>query len=269
MAVRALLLAEHAPPDESYPSFLVVGDWGRQGRHNQSVVAAAMARTAAARHLPLSFVVSTGDNFYESGLSSAEDPQFAESFADVYWQPSLQASRSRTGPYSLARRGRAAQPARRARPLVSQQRCARAAGAVACCVRKPRLRRGLGRTAPDLPGGLPRQGPMLLGPCAPGATQRARSALGWCFLTRAVRARWPRPRREESAARLPTQPACPCLPTSPLPAAGAPADGARRALALRAPVHADAGRRRRAVIFHRHEPLSTKVPQDRVGVQQG
>ena len=41
------------------------------------------------------FVVSVGDNFYESGLTSTEDDQFASSFSDIYTHPSLQAGTSR------------------------------------------------------------------------------------------------------------------------------------------------------------------------------
>jgi tartrate-resistant acid phosphatase type 5 len=36
------------------------------------------------------FVVSTGDNFYESGLVSVDDPRFAASFTNVYTHPRLQ-----------------------------------------------------------------------------------------------------------------------------------------------------------------------------------
>ena len=65
-----------------------VGDWGRNGVYNQSLVAAAMGRVAG----DLDFVVSVGDNFYESGLTSVLDPQFDTSFRDVYTAPNLQVS---------------------------------------------------------------------------------------------------------------------------------------------------------------------------------
>ena len=51
--------ADAAAAAARWPRFLVVGDWGRRGRYNQSAVAAAMARKAAA--LPADFVVSTGE----------------------------------------------------------------------------------------------------------------------------------------------------------------------------------------------------------------
>ena len=69
-------------------TFLVVGDWGRDGRHNQRAVAAQMARaaeTASAR-----FVITTGDNFYDDGVSSANSSQWRSSYEDIYTQPSLQ-----------------------------------------------------------------------------------------------------------------------------------------------------------------------------------
>lgn len=63
-----------------------VGDWGRNGLYNQSEVAKAMGRV---RH-NLDFVISVGDNFYESGLTSVEDTQFDTSFTAVYTAESLQ-----------------------------------------------------------------------------------------------------------------------------------------------------------------------------------
>eukprot|EP00216_Chloropicon_sp_CCMP2111_P000121 CAMPEP_0198241206 /NCGR_PEP_ID=MMETSP1446-20131203/6073_1 /TAXON_ID=1461542 ORGANISM="Unidentified sp, Strain CCMP2111" /NCGR_SAMPLE_ID=MMETSP1446 /ASSEMBLY_ACC=CAM_ASM_001112 /LENGTH=440 /DNA_ID=CAMNT_0043924011 /DNA_START=313 /DNA_END=1635 /DNA_ORIENTATION=+ len=68
--------------------FLVVGDWGRQGMHNQADVAMQMGLVGEV--LRPQFVVSTGDNFYPSGLKSANDSLFLESFTDVYSGPSLQ-----------------------------------------------------------------------------------------------------------------------------------------------------------------------------------
>ena len=43
-----------------------IGDWGRQGEHNQSDTAAAMAAVAALSQPH--FVISTGDNFYPSAF---------------------------------------------------------------------------------------------------------------------------------------------------------------------------------------------------------
>ena len=73
-----------------YVSFLVLGDWGRRSEYNQSLVASAMAKKAAASATRPSFVISTGDNFYESGLTSPHDEDFEASFSKVYTMPELQ-----------------------------------------------------------------------------------------------------------------------------------------------------------------------------------
>ena len=69
--------------------FLVFGDWGRQGRFNQAEVAASMG--AVAEQLGVSFAVSTGDNVYDRGISSATDPLWKKTFSDVYSHPALAA----------------------------------------------------------------------------------------------------------------------------------------------------------------------------------
>jgi hypothetical protein len=69
-------------------SFLVVGDWGRRGGVEQRAVARAMGECAVVSRPD--FVVSVGDNFYEGGLHSTDDVEFAESFANVYDAASLQ-----------------------------------------------------------------------------------------------------------------------------------------------------------------------------------
>lgn len=46
-----------------------LGDWGRLGQYNQSGVAALMGRKAALQQPD--FVISTGDNFYESARPDA------------------------------------------------------------------------------------------------------------------------------------------------------------------------------------------------------
>lgn len=65
-----------------------IGDWGRQGQWNQSETADAMA--AAAARAPPAFVISVGDNFYPSGLTSVHDASFADSFGSVYHHAELQ-----------------------------------------------------------------------------------------------------------------------------------------------------------------------------------
>ena len=40
--------------------------------------------------LGIDFVISTGDNFYDNGLTDINDPAFDESFINIYTAPSLQ-----------------------------------------------------------------------------------------------------------------------------------------------------------------------------------
>lgn len=40
--------------------------------------------------LNIDFVISTGDNFYDRGLTSVNDPAFVESFTEIYTAHSLQ-----------------------------------------------------------------------------------------------------------------------------------------------------------------------------------
>ncbi|HUM08985.1 MAG TPA: tartrate-resistant acid phosphatase type 5 family protein [Acidocella sp.] len=76
------LAAENALP------FILVGDWGRNGHDDQRKVAAQMGETAAA--IGSSFTVSVGDNFYENGVTSTDDPQWDSSFEQIYTAQSLQ-----------------------------------------------------------------------------------------------------------------------------------------------------------------------------------
>ncbi|MBX9796798.1 tartrate-resistant acid phosphatase type 5 family protein [Sphingomonas sp.] len=69
-------------------NFLVVGDWGRDGAEHQRDVAVQMGKTASASRAR--FVASVGDNFYDDGVDSITDPQWASSFERVYTDPSLQ-----------------------------------------------------------------------------------------------------------------------------------------------------------------------------------
>lgn len=74
--------------DDGSLSFLVIGDWGRRGAFNQSQVAQQMGRVG--ERLDIDFVVSTGDNFYDDGLSGEHDSAFEESFTNIYTATSLQ-----------------------------------------------------------------------------------------------------------------------------------------------------------------------------------
>ena len=76
------------PFDSAAVNFLVVGDWGRNGFFNQSDVARAMGRTG--NEIQSQFTISTGDNFYVSGVESTSDPKWDRSFEDIYTARSLQ-----------------------------------------------------------------------------------------------------------------------------------------------------------------------------------
>ncbi|KAK9842199.1 hypothetical protein WJX81_000205 [Elliptochloris bilobata] len=87
-ALTVSLDAHGRATPELRTKFLVVGDWGRNGSMNQSEVACAMARMASV-NAP-DFIISTGDNFYENGLTSVADTQLDTSFSSVYGAASLQ-----------------------------------------------------------------------------------------------------------------------------------------------------------------------------------
>lgn len=93
-----------APSDANTLRFLVIGDWGKLLAYKsdaagvkrpsttagagQLAVARAMARWAG-EHRP-AFVLSVGDNFYETGVKSVDDPRWKLTFEDVYAAASLQ-----------------------------------------------------------------------------------------------------------------------------------------------------------------------------------
>jgi hypothetical protein len=71
-------------------NFIVFGDWGRAGFFNQREVAVQMGRTAD--EIRSRFVISTGDNFYTTGVTSVDDPKWLRSFEEIYtarslWEP--------------------------------------------------------------------------------------------------------------------------------------------------------------------------------------
>ncbi|CAG9467400.1 unnamed protein product [Pedinophyceae sp. YPF-701] len=74
-------------PGDDVARFFVVGDWGRRGQFNQTEVAQMMDHVAAT--FRPEFVLGTGDNFYEAGLTATEDPAFVESFVNVYSGPHI------------------------------------------------------------------------------------------------------------------------------------------------------------------------------------
>ncbi|OEL34520.1 Purple acid phosphatase 3 [Dichanthelium oligosanthes] len=80
---------EH-PPNKADGSLtlLAVGDWGRRGTYNQSLVATQMG--IVGEKMDIDFVISVGDNFYKNGLTGVDDKAFEESFTDIYTAHSLQ-----------------------------------------------------------------------------------------------------------------------------------------------------------------------------------
>ncbi|XP_021742334.1 purple acid phosphatase 8-like [Chenopodium quinoa] len=79
---------KHATKQDGSLSLLVVGDWGRKGAYNQTLVANQMG--IVGEKLDVDFIISTGDNFYDDGLTGVHDPNFEESFSNIYTAPSLQ-----------------------------------------------------------------------------------------------------------------------------------------------------------------------------------
>eukprot|EP00756_Hemistasia_phaeocysticola_P022057 Hpha_TRINITY_DN15810_c1_g6::TRINITY_DN15810_c1_g6_i1::g.191328::m.191328/K14379/ACP5; tartrate-resistant acid phosphatase type 5 len=79
--MRSLALTLGAVVGASGFEFLSIGDWGDSGAKD---VAPAMGK-----HSP-EFVLALGDNFYDSGVKSVDDPQFKSKFEDTFTQSSLQ-----------------------------------------------------------------------------------------------------------------------------------------------------------------------------------
>ena len=85
---RSIPLEDLPPPfSPEALNFIVVGDWGRDGFFNQRDVAKQMGETAA--EIQSRFVISTGDNFYPSGVDDLNDFKWVTSFERIYSAPSL------------------------------------------------------------------------------------------------------------------------------------------------------------------------------------
>ncbi|KAL6654121.1 hypothetical protein ACP70R_007586 [Stipagrostis hirtigluma subsp. patula] len=76
-----LPLLEHAPKGDGSLAVLAVGDWGRRGRFNQTLVADQMG--IIGEKMDIDFVISVGDNFYNHGLTGVHDKAFEESFTNI------------------------------------------------------------------------------------------------------------------------------------------------------------------------------------------
>lgn len=80
---------------ESRIDFYVFGDWGWNGSREQKEIAAQMALLA--KKIDLDFIITTGDNFYENGVNSINDPLWKTNFESIYsdsflrvpWYPTL------------------------------------------------------------------------------------------------------------------------------------------------------------------------------------
>ncbi|TYZ61332.1 hypothetical protein PybrP1_010372 [[Pythium] brassicae (nom. inval.)] len=77
---------ESAFPEET--NFLVIGDYGT-GSADQVATAEAMKHFAASLEPRPAFVLSTGDQIYEHGITSASDPLLKERFEQMYDHPDL------------------------------------------------------------------------------------------------------------------------------------------------------------------------------------
>ena len=62
-------------------TFLVVGDWGRNGHFAQRSVAKWM--DIASYQFDADMIISTGDNFYDNGIASVNDPYWQTSYENI------------------------------------------------------------------------------------------------------------------------------------------------------------------------------------------
>jgi hypothetical protein len=76
-------------------SFIVMGDWGKDGTGHQKTVADQM--DIMSRQYNAQFIITTGDNFYDRGVESTSDLRWKTSFENIYnkkghwikWYPTL------------------------------------------------------------------------------------------------------------------------------------------------------------------------------------
>jgi len=74
---------------DDYPvHFMAIGDWGRNGADHQLPVARQMGKWATEN--PNDFILSLGDNFYPSGVTSEHDPLWHYSYENIYTEFALQ-----------------------------------------------------------------------------------------------------------------------------------------------------------------------------------
>jgi tartrate-resistant acid phosphatase type 5 len=67
--------------------YAVIGDWGRNGYFHQKELAIQL--NDVVELLNAEFIISTGDNFYDNGVASIDDPLWMSSFENIYTGPAL------------------------------------------------------------------------------------------------------------------------------------------------------------------------------------
>ncbi|MFN3530601.1 MAG: metallophosphoesterase [Bacteroidia bacterium] len=72
---------------ENAEHFAVIGDWGRNGYFNQKELAVHLNNVVEL--MDANFIISTGDNFYDNGVASIDDPLWMSSFENIYDGPAL------------------------------------------------------------------------------------------------------------------------------------------------------------------------------------
>lgn len=88
LALFVFIFAIHASLFCQNITFLAIGDWGREGKYLQKETADAMG--IYAEQNKCDFVVTLGDNIYNTGVMSTYDPKWQTSFEQIYTASSLQ-----------------------------------------------------------------------------------------------------------------------------------------------------------------------------------
>jgi acid phosphatase len=69
-------------------NFIAIGDWGREGQYMQKETADEMGIYAGKNKTD--FVITVGDNIYNTGVIGTDDPKWQTCFEQVYTAPSLE-----------------------------------------------------------------------------------------------------------------------------------------------------------------------------------
>lgn len=87
-ASLAFILSPYSPMNNNVVHFVVIGDWGREGQYNQTLVAQQMTQWCQ-QNGKCDFVVNVGDNFYDTGVIDIHDALFNKSFENIYTSKEL------------------------------------------------------------------------------------------------------------------------------------------------------------------------------------